>query len=75
MKKMRVLIMILALGLINCRTIQLGQKMMDQALAIKHNQRQKMTNKAQQYFNLMPLLAEKLNKMDLHKMLNQINPK
>ena len=74
MQKMRALIMILALGLINCRTIQLGQKMMDQA-AIKHNQRQKMTNKAQQYFNLMPLLAEKLNKMDLHKMLNQINPK
>ena len=74
MKKMRALIMILALGLINCRTIQLGQKMMDQA-AIKHNQRQTMTNKAQQYFKLMPLLTKKLNKMDLHKMMIKTNPK
>lgn len=64
--------MILALGLINCRTIQLGQKMMDQA-ARKHDQRQKMTHTSPQYLKLLPVLAKKLNKMDLHKMLNQIN--
>ena len=71
---MKALIMILGMSLINCRTIQLGQKMIDQA-ARKHNERQKMDHTSPQYLNMLPVLANKFNNMDLHKMMIIKNPK
>ena len=71
---MRALIMILGMSLINCRTIQLGQKMIDQA-ARKHNERQRMDHTSPKYLNMLPVLANKFNNMDLHKMMIIKNPK